>query len=185
MTLDPNTAAPWLSLSDDLTSVCYHGDQPHIPNNPERFDECVCVLGAEAFMSGSHFWDVQVGDKTRWDLGIVQENVSRKTDVKVNPEYGFWALALRDNGQYSACTMPWTRLMLKRKPRKVRVCLDYEKGEVSFYDVRDLSLMHSFRCTFKDRLLPYFSPCVRDGGRNTEPLKICPAHVSVESFLIS
>ncbi|XP_062319826.1 zinc-binding protein A33-like [Osmerus eperlanus] len=178
VTLDPNTAAPWVSLSDDLTSAC-HCDVTSLPDNPERFDQCVCVLGAEPFSSGRHCWEVNVGSKTRWDLGVLNESVYRKGILTVNPAHAFWALALRDGGQYSACTMPWTRLTLKSKPSRVKVCLDYDKGEVSFYDSADMSLMYTFEGKFTERLLPYFSPCVSDAGRNAEPLKICPAKVSV------
>ena len=178
MTFDPNAAAPWVSLSDDLTSAC-HCDVPSLPDNPERFDRCVCVLGAEPFSSGCHCWEVNVGSKTRWDLGVLKESVCRKGVLTVNPAHGFWALALRDGGQYSACTMPWTRLTLKSKPSRVKVYLDYDKGEVSFYDSADMSLMYTFQGKFTERLLPYFSPCVSDAGRNAEPPKICPAKVSV------
>lgn len=179
VTLDPNTAAPWLSLSDDLTSVCVSGEKSHIPNNPERCDTCVCVLGADPFSSGSHCWEVEVAGKTRWDLGVLRESVRRKGVLSVNPVHGFWALSLRDGGQYSACTMPWTRLTLKRRPRRVRVCLDYDAGEVTFYDPTDMSLIYTFRDKFKEPLLPYLCPCVSDSGRNAEPLKICPAKVSL------
>ncbi|XP_064788280.1 E3 ubiquitin-protein ligase TRIM35-like [Oncorhynchus masou masou] len=179
VTMDPNTAAPWLSLSDDLTSVCVSGEKPHVPNNPERCDTCVCVLGADPFSSGSHCWEVEVAGKTRWDLGVLRESVSRKGVLSVNPAHGFWALSLRDGGQYSACTRPWTRLTLKRRPRRVRVFLDYDAGEVTFYDPSDMSLIYTFRDKFKEPLLPYLCPCVSDSGRNAEPLKICPAKVSL------
>ncbi|KAL1263360.1 hypothetical protein QQF64_006099 [Cirrhinus molitorella] len=42
--MDPNTAAKWLQLSENLTSVYYRDLQSDIPDNPERFDLCVCVL---------------------------------------------------------------------------------------------------------------------------------------------
>ncbi|XP_061620705.1 E3 ubiquitin-protein ligase TRIM35-like [Phyllopteryx taeniolatus] len=64
--LDPNTAVPELSLSEDLTSVSFKiGAQR--PKNPER-SSLENVLGS-ALDSGTHMWDVEVGDNTEWELG--------------------------------------------------------------------------------------------------------------------
>ncbi|XP_023676862.2 zinc-binding protein A33-like [Paramormyrops kingsleyae] len=179
ITLDPNTATPWLAFLPDLTAVWYAGAQPQLPDNPERCDLCVCVLGAGGFVAGRHCWEVEVGDKPKWDLGVLWESVQRKGILQVNPAHGFWAVALRDGGQYSACTQPWTPLALQQKPQRVRVLLDYDKGEVSFFNASDMSHIYTFRDRFHDRIFPFVSPCVSENGRNTQALKICPAKVSI------
>ncbi|XP_077436177.1 LOW QUALITY PROTEIN: E3 ubiquitin-protein ligase TRIM35-like [Vanacampus margaritifer] len=73
--LDPNTAAPELSLSEDLTSVSFGKRQQH-PNNPERFF-CNYVLGS-ALVSGTNTWDVEVGDNSDWKLGVAKISSSRE-----------------------------------------------------------------------------------------------------------
>ncbi|KAI4878802.1 hypothetical protein NFI96_009238 [Prochilodus magdalenae] len=78
VTLDPNTAHPHLHLSDDLTVVQFRKKKQSRPDNPERFDTFVCTLGSEAFNSGTHCWDVEVGDSDNWELGVIRESVPRK-----------------------------------------------------------------------------------------------------------
>lgn len=177
--MDPNSAAKWLKLSEDMTSVHYRDLQSDIPDNPERFDLCVCVLGNKTLGAGVHCWEVEVGNKTKWDLGVVMESVSRQGILNVNSESGFWALALREGGQYSASTKPWTRLCVKRKPHRIRVCLNNNDKEISFYDPLDMTHIYTFSHLPTKKLIPFFSPCVSDKGSNTEPLRIVPVKVAV------
>ncbi|XP_044838041.1 butyrophilin subfamily 1 member A1-like isoform X2 [Mauremys mutica] len=173
VTLDPDTANPWLVLSEDQKRV-RHGDTcQDLPNKPERFDYCYSVLGAEGFAGGKYYWEVEVGDKTGWNLGVCRESVSRKGDVTLSTGNGYWAVWLRDGG-YKACTSPPTCLPVSVRPSRVGIFLDYEAGEVSFYNVTDRSHFFTFTDTFSGTLRPYFCPGVSSRGTNLAPLIICP-----------
>ncbi|XP_036400944.1 tripartite motif-containing protein 35-like [Megalops cyprinoides] len=187
VTLDPNTAAPWLCLSDDLTRVRNTGVKQQLPDNPERFDTCVCVFGSEGFNSGKHSWEVEVGNKREWDIGVAKGSINKKTLNTYSPAKGFWVVVLRNSDEYEACTSLSTseRLKLKRKPQRIRVQLDYDRGEVSFYNPSDMSHIYTFKDKFTERLFPYFSPCVNKDGSNPGALKICPVKVSVTVMLPS
>ncbi|XP_061106724.1 zinc-binding protein A33-like [Conger conger] len=175
--MDPNTAHATLSLSDDLTTVRHTGTAQNCPDNPERFNPSVCMLGSEGFTSGKLSWEVKVGNKREWDVGVVKESINRKGELTYSPEDGFWVIALRNGDEYSAAGVD--DLTLVRKPQSIRVQLDYNRGEVAFFNSSDMSLIYTFKHTFTERVFPFFSPCSRDGGRNDEPLKICPVKVSV------
>lgn len=50
-------------LSGSLQVRC--GDRHQLlPDNPERFDRVVCILGREMISSGRHYWEVRGSDLT-------------------------------------------------------------------------------------------------------------------------
>ncbi|XP_024054126.2 butyrophilin subfamily 1 member A1-like, partial [Terrapene carolina triunguis] len=162
VTLDPDTANTWLILSEDRKRVTDRNTRQDLPNNPERFDTCPCVLGAEGFTGGRRYWEVEVGDKTRWTLGVCRESVSRKGKLTWTPVNGYWVMWLRD-GEYKALTSLRTPLPMLVRPSRVGIFLDYEAGEVSFYNVTDRSHLFTFTDTFSGTLHPYFCPGHSDG----------------------
>ncbi|XP_073715623.1 E3 ubiquitin-protein ligase TRIM39-like [Misgurnus anguillicaudatus] len=177
VTLDPDTANPELILSKDRKQVRTGDIQHELSDNPERFNPCPCVLGKEGFTSGRFYFEVQVKDKTRWDLGVARESINRKGKITMTPQNGFWTVALRNKNKYLACADPHVSLRVKVKPQKVGVFVDYEEGLVCFYDVESRSHIYSFTAqTFAEKLFPYFSPCFNDGGKNSAPLIISPVH---------
>ncbi|XP_075947822.1 E3 ubiquitin-protein ligase TRIM39-like [Anarhichas minor] len=179
VTLDPDTAHPQLILSDDGKQA-KHGDvKKKLPNNPERFSYCNCVLAKQSFSSGRFYFEVEVKGKTKWDLGVARESINRKGDIPRIPQDGYWAVLLRIGNKYKAAANPSVLLSLKSQPQKVGVFVDYEAGLVSFYDVDAAALIYSFTgCSFTEKLLPYFSPCNYDGGKNSAPLIISPVRVN-------
>ncbi|KAG7460277.1 hypothetical protein MATL_G00219630 [Megalops atlanticus] len=178
VTLDPNTAYPWLSLSEDLTSVTNGGAVLKVPDNPERFDHFVFVLGSEGFAAGRHAWEVHVGDKGDWVLGVVKESISRKGKISGSPEGGFWTIS-HCEGEYIAMTTPRTQLALERPLETVRVQLDCDAGEVSFSNPADMTPIYTFNDCFTEKMFPFFCPGANINGNNPGPLKICPVKVAV------
>jgi len=177
VTLDPDTAHPNLILSDDGKQV-RHGDiRQKLPNTPERFDRCVCVLGKEGFSSGRFYFEVQVKGKTKWDLGVARESINRKGMITARPSDGQWTVWLRNGDEYEACEDTSVSLSLRVKPQRVGVFVDYEEGLVSFYDVESSSHIYSFTAqSFTEKLYPLFGPCTNDGGKNSSPLIITPVN---------
>ena len=173
MTLDPNTASPRLILSENLTSV-RRGLRQQLPDNPERIDKKTSVLGSEGFNSGTHCWDVEVGENTWWHVGVMTESLQRKGDY--TSMSGQWYVYHQD-GKYGAHSTPQppTLLTVKQKLQRIRVQLDWDRGELSFSDPDNNTHLHTLTHTFTERLFPYF-----DTGCKLSPLRMLPVRASVK-----
>nr|XP_040051126.1 zinc-binding protein A33-like [Gasterosteus aculeatus aculeatus] len=173
--LDPNTANYFLSLSDDLTSVRCGDTNQQLPDNPERFTNYANVLGSEGFSSGKHSWEVEVGDHPHWLLGLVKESVNRKGKMDASPKHGIWCL-VHNSGEYTnGVGRP---LRVKKSLQRIRVQLDYDRGDVSFYDPEDTTPICTHRDTFTEKLFPCFS-VGKSGDAKTADIKICQTDVSL------
>ncbi|XP_034044511.1 E3 ubiquitin-protein ligase TRIM21 [Thalassophryne amazonica] len=174
ITLDPYTAHPRLIISSDGKQV-YCGERHQlVPDNPERFDRVVCVLAHQGFNSGRHYWEVEVGGKTDWDLGVARKSVYRKGKITVSPAHGYWFLSLRDQTDYAFRTEPSTNLTLNLRPSRIGIYVDCDMGLVSFFNVEAKVLIYTFTDCFSEAIHPFFSPCTNKSGRNEAPLIICP-----------
>nr|XP_014263612.2 tripartite motif-containing protein 35-like [Maylandia zebra] len=171
--LDPNTASGWLYLSDDLTSVRRGDTKQQLPDNPERNTNYCWVFGSEGFSSGKHSWEVQVGDHPVWNLGLSKESVDRKGELFASPKYGIWCL-LHRSGKYT--NGDGQTLTVKKSLQRIRVQLDYDRGEVSFYHPEDMTHIYTYRDTFTEKLFPYFG-MGKAGDAKTSEIKICQTEI--------
>ncbi|KAK5598767.1 hypothetical protein CRENBAI_004682 [Crenichthys baileyi] len=173
--LDPNTASPWLSLNADLTSMVESSERMTVPDNQERFDPVVFILGAEGYRTGKHKWDVIVGDNPKWILGVCKEIVARKKKFTVSASRGVWALGL-SKGVYSIHTDQRTELTVPQCPEKIRIKLNMDKGEVSFWDGGRETHLVTLKHKFEGRMFPIFGP-----GLHTTPMVLAPGKIAVHT----
>ncbi|XP_029942607.1 E3 ubiquitin-protein ligase TRIM21-like [Salarias fasciatus] len=171
--LDPTTAHQNLDVSPDGKQVRDGGKNSGVPDTAERFDMLGSVLGLNGLTSGRAYWEVDVGRKSGWDLGVAKRSANRKGQLELNPEEGYWVIVHYEDIMYAAMTAPPVRISLKEKPKTVGVFVDYEEGLVSFYDVKTQSHIYSFtECLFGGEIRPYFSPHTQN-EKNSDPLFIC------------
>lgn len=164
--LNPNTAHPCLNLSDDLTKFVCQDQHEHLPENPERFEHQLWVLGSEGFNSGTHSWEVEVENSVEWALGVMINSIR---------ESGFYSAGVwksRDeNVTYGASTSTGyiTILKLKNDLQRIKVQLDWDQGHVSFSDPITGQNLKTFFYNFTDNVYPYFS-----NQCDLNPLRIIP-----------
>ncbi|XP_053235398.1 zinc finger protein RFP-like [Podarcis raffonei] len=153
VTLDTDTAHPFLILSDDRKSVSWGEVCQDLPDNPERFDTYLYVLGCEGFTAGRHFWEVIVGRVDKWAVGVARKSVKRKGVVYFDTSDGIWGFAKWDFG-YTPLEAP----VPSEEPKRIRVALNCEGRRVSFYDADTAALLYSFsEASFSgETLQPFF-----------------------------
>ncbi|XP_067249041.1 nuclear factor 7, brain-like [Chanodichthys erythropterus] len=170
---DPEMSSGAFTFSTDLTSVSFSDERKKFPDNPERFDFYLCVLSSEGFNSGTHCWDVEVGDNTLWCLGRTTASNQRKGEVFFKSNV--WRVRYM-NSKYSSQS-PEQRLTLftvEEKLERVRVQLDYDGGTVSFSNPVTKNCLRTFRTSFTETVFPFlYNHCT------TSPLRILPVKVFV------
>ncbi|XP_049628603.1 tripartite motif-containing protein 75-like [Suncus etruscus] len=130
LTLDSETAHPELLISHQTTSnYCQEGAQPSPGMRPRAFTSHVAVLGVPGFGGGRHFWQVQIRGLGVWCLGVCTEAFSRDTRAAQTPRNGCWQVPLTVS--LSLPHLPQGKAAVAC----FRVFLDYELGEISFYNM--------------------------------------------------
>ncbi|XP_062454593.1 zinc finger protein RFP-like [Rhea pennata] len=156
VTLDPATAHPQLVVSEDRRSVRWEDAQQDLA--AEGFITDPCVLGCEGIASGQHCWEVEVEPKGSWAVGVARESVKRRDEISESPEIELWSMGLCKGQFWALTSLERTALSWSQVPRRVRVSLDYERGQVSFFDADKRALIFTFpAASFKgESIHPWF-----------------------------
>ncbi|XP_056324834.1 nuclear factor 7, ovary [Danio aesculapii] len=156
VSLDPMTNNPWLHISEDHKKIQEGLTEANLPYSPQRFDSLPCVLGWEGYMSGRHYWEVEFANKGYWRVGVTTASSKRHGRFPMNSSSGYWVL-WRSTRQFFACTNPETPLPQELVPRRVGIYIDYEEGQISFYNADNKSHIYTFTGHFREKLYPFFS----------------------------
>ncbi|XP_044531203.1 butyrophilin subfamily 1 member A1-like [Gracilinanus agilis] len=155
VTLDPASAHPGLTVSKKENSL-------KVGNADKSAEETFSVLGQEAITSGRYYWEVKVemgvGNKATWYLGICRDNVNRSGWFRESPETGFWVVGCFEGVFQSMIGKHLESPSLGKPPEQIGIFLDYEAGDVSFYNMTDESHIYTFPpAPFSGPVHPYFS----------------------------
>ncbi|CAL8393773.1 unnamed protein product [Boreogadus saida] len=176
VTLDPDTAHPLLTVSEDGKQVNNRGREQTLPVNPKRFSCYPLVLSRQGFYSGRFYFEVQVKDKAVWRLGVARVSINRKNPISLTPKSGCWMILFKKD-ELVFHDDPDVRLPLRAKPKKMGVFVDYDEGLVSFFDVEARVHIYSATgCTFREPLYPILCLYSILFGRNSAPLIISPVN---------
>uniref|UniRef100_A0A8C0S973 Tripartite motif-containing protein 72 n=3 Tax=Canis lupus TaxID=9612 RepID=A0A8C0S973_CANLF len=177
LTFDPSSAHPSLVLSPSGRRVeCSDQKAPPAGEDPCQFDKAVAVVAQQVLSDGEHYWEVQVGEKPRWALGVIAAQASRRGRLHAVPSQGLWLLGLRDGKILEAhveAKEPRALRTPERRPTRIGIYLSFGDGVLSFYDASDpdaLELLFAFHERLPGPVYPFFDVCWHDKGKNAQPL---------------
>lgn len=178
ITLDPATANSFLVFSEDLRSIQYGKIYQNLMEDPQRFDYWAGVLGTPCFVSGCHYWEVEVGEGNEWALGVCKMSVNRKRPSGFSSDHGFWIIRMKAGTIYTFSVLE-TRIPVSPGLCHVGIFLDIELEEIKFFDVSNDVLIYTHNnLSCLEPLCPFFSLELPREGEKGASLKICPSEMN-------
>ncbi|XP_064859502.1 NACHT, LRR and PYD domains-containing protein 12-like [Oncorhynchus nerka] len=159
LTLDPNTANPYLILSEGNRKVTRVVGKQHYEDHPDRFDCLYQVLCREGLSGGRYYWEVE-RDGDRAGIGVVYKGMERKgeeEDSWIGANRKSWCLYCYHG--YLFIHAGVSRSISGPVSNRVGVYLDWSAGTLSFYSVSSsgtLTHLHTEHTTFTEPLYPGF-----------------------------
>ncbi|XP_073423656.1 E3 ubiquitin/ISG15 ligase TRIM25-like [Dendrobates tinctorius] len=151
--LDVNTASDNIQISDDLKTATWTGEKQNYPETAERFQDYQ-VISKMGYNIGRHYWDVEIGRTGEWRVGMCYPSIDRWGDQSyLGNDYKSWSLSRYYDKYLVMHNRRGIRLPDKISSDRVRICLDYEAGQLSFHELCDpIRHLHTFTATFTEPL---------------------------------
>ncbi|XP_075711903.1 E3 ubiquitin/ISG15 ligase TRIM25-like [Rhinoderma darwinii] len=170
--LDVNTAANNILISDDRKTATRTNIKENRPETAERFQDNDQVISGRRFSSGRHYWDVEISGSHWWSVGMCYPSIDRRGQQShIGDNNKSWCLCreLWYNNQYSVrYDGKMIPLPHQISRDRFRICLDYEAGQLSFYELCDpIRHLHSVTTTFTEPLhaaLFVYNGCIKISG---------------------
>ncbi|XP_066446395.1 E3 ubiquitin-protein ligase TRIM11-like [Eleutherodactylus coqui] len=150
--LDVNTAGNYIHISDNRKTATRTQQNQNRPETAERF-LYYQVMSRRGFSSGRHYWDVEISRSGGWMVGMCYPSIDRRGQLFIGNDNKSWCLR-RCNNEYSV-KHDSKEILLPHiiSSDRVRICLDYEAGRLSFYELCDpIRHLHTFTASFSEPL---------------------------------
>ncbi|XP_053545057.1 E3 ubiquitin/ISG15 ligase TRIM25-like [Bombina bombina] len=163
--LDINTANNNVIVSGDCKSASWSIINQQRPETADRFTDAPQVLSTRSFSSGRHYWEVQTSESGDWSIGFCYPSMERRSTVSHIGNMS-WILSncyaekyKHDDNDIPHKTI-YTSLHQSLSCNRVGILLDYEAGQMSFYELCDpIRHLHTFTGTFTEPLHAAFWVC--------------------------
>ncbi|XP_076838815.1 uncharacterized protein LOC143484145 [Brachyhypopomus gauderio] len=166
--LDPDTAHRRLLLYEGNTKVKVSKIPRLVHDIPERYDTALAAVGDRGYESGRRYWEVQLDSRSCFVVGVTTESSKRKGEITYGPKNDYWCIRRRRDGSYQALTNTPIELNIPGKLTVVGVLVDFNRGEITFYDAKIKTPIYTFTENgFEEPLFPYIATCREQEGESS------------------
>ncbi|XP_015745264.1 erythroid membrane-associated protein-like isoform X1 [Python bivittatus] len=136
------------------------------------------AVANEGFDEDKKYWEVEVGQKPDWELGVLSEKARKKLEQeKLEKQLEDDYVSMRwFQGQYH-CSGGNSLISSENKECKVvgvYLIMDGEEQMLSFFDVEQMNLIRSIPAKFSEKMFPFFNPGKDEGYLGVRPVNIPP-----------
>ncbi|XP_071391891.1 butyrophilin subfamily 1 member A1-like [Centroberyx affinis] len=132
------------------------------------------IKGTPGFSSGKYYWEVllvreNTDPKKSWWVGVTSATVNlHELKIPPTPSNGFWFLSSNTEDRFQFNTEPAVLLPIHSRPKTLGVYLNYDSGELSFYNVEENRHIVTLAARFTGEVFPFFNP----GKGDDAPMEI-------------
>ncbi|XP_075834838.1 E3 ubiquitin-protein ligase TRIM31-like [Microtus pennsylvanicus] len=158
MTLDMASADPNLTFSEDLKKASLYvvDGKSNTQAKPRQLYPFHCVRGSPGLSSGRVLWEVEIqGPPGRVGIVGVVAQLPQGSQIHNSEPCCLWALRISSSG-----CQPITNCSIQKNLpiclTKVGVYVDYDRGDVVFYDAITNKHIYTFQTSFDRQVFPFF-----------------------------
>lgn len=150
-------ASSWPVFSSAWNYFTARRNPQQTTHSVTRFQHLPSVLGKNIFTSGKHYWEVENQSSLVIAVGVCREDILGIVDYsEISPDVGIWAICWSPTCYWPLTGNSVISTSLEPAVQRVGVFLDYEAGDISFYNAVDGVHIHTFSCSFVSHLRPFF-----------------------------
>ncbi|KAM9313187.1 E3 ubiquitin-protein ligase TRIM21-like [Gastrophryne carolinensis] len=152
--LDVGTAQNQVCLSEDMKTASFSGHSMYCSGTSERFQTYPQVLSIKSFNTGRHYWDLEIEGAETWRVGMSYTSIDRTGDQSmIGCNNKSWCLQMKNKLYAMIHDSKSIPLHHNISSHRFRVYLDYEAGQMSFYELSSpIRHLHTFTTTFTEPL---------------------------------
>ncbi|XP_053552022.1 B box and SPRY domain-containing protein [Bombina bombina] len=160
LSFDEKTLSPLLVLSEDNILTFLQKKCKIYTDEPERFNHWPNCLATQSFQSGIHAWKIDVEKSSAYKLGVAYKSLARKgsgNDARLgyNPES--WVFSRYDKDFRFSHDSQHYPVELLRSPKNIGVLVDFDGGELIFYDPDSCVILYTHHTRFTTSIFPVFA----------------------------